>query len=151
MRNESGSALVMVLGVLAIVSLIGVGLLQQSRSDTRFTRAMASSQHAFGLADGGIAVALQNLHSWSDRLLDQGWSGKIILKKLAQEPINTSTGTYEASGFFKAYDKTHSHGWDAGAFHNEFWLVEGRGDSAQVITIIDAAVVKINRSSYGDY
>ncbi len=151
MRNESGVALVMVMGILAILSLLALGLLHQSRSDTVFTRAITTSQHSFGLADSGISVALGKLNTWSKEIQNEKWTGQMILKKLSLHPIKTPTGTYEALGYFKGYDKSKGTGWDSGSFYNEFWLLEGRGDSTNVITIIDAAVIKINKTNYGDY
>jgi hypothetical protein len=151
MRNESGSALVMVMGVLAIVSLLGVGLLLQSRSDTKFTRAMSASQHTFGLADGGAAIAIEKIKQWTKQLENEKWTGDVTFKKLAEQPIKTITGDYAASGFFKAYDRTKTKGWDRGAFLEEYWLVQGRGDNASITTVIDAAIVKTNKASYGDY
>lgn len=151
MRNESGSALVMVMGVLTIVSLLGVGLLLQSRLDTLFTRAMSASQHTFGLADGGTSIAIEKVKVWTKQVENEKWTGEVTFKRLAKEPIKTITGDYAASGFFKAYDKTRTRGWDRAAYFEEFWLVQGRGDNANITTIIDAAIVKTNKASYGDY
>jgi hypothetical protein len=151
MRNESGSALIMVMGVLAIVSLLGAGLLFQSYSDTKFTRAMAAAQHTFGLADGGTSIAIEKLKSWTKQMENEKWTGDVAFKKLSDEPIKTITGNFAASGFFKAYDTTKTKGWDRAAFFDEYWLVQGRGDNASITTMIDAAIIKTSKASYGDY
>jgi len=56
--NERGNAVAIVLLVLAVVSLIGVGLLTQSRIDLKFATSYKSHTTAVNLADGAASMAL---------------------------------------------------------------------------------------------
>jgi hypothetical protein len=56
--NDRGNAVAIVLLVLALVSLIGVGMLTQSRIDVKFATSHKSHATAFNLADGAASLAL---------------------------------------------------------------------------------------------
>lgn len=53
--NEKGSAVVLVLIFLGIVSIIGVGLLLQSQLDLQFTAAVTGSDHRLDMSEGGVS------------------------------------------------------------------------------------------------
>ncbi len=55
----------MVLLVLGVVSLLGIGLLTQSRLDVRMSSAMRSYAKMFSLADGGATIAFQDLDKFN--------------------------------------------------------------------------------------
>lgn len=61
MNNNQGSAVAIVLMILAVVSLIGVGLLTQSRMDVQLTSAIRSQDKLFSLADGAASIAYQDI------------------------------------------------------------------------------------------
>jgi hypothetical protein len=56
--NDRGNAVAIVLLVLAVTSLIGVGMLTQSRIDVKFATSHKSHSTAFNLADGAASLAL---------------------------------------------------------------------------------------------
>lgn len=60
-NNDRGNAVAIVLMVLAIVSLLGVGLLTQSRIDMKFVSSFKSHNTVFNLADGAAGMALTRL------------------------------------------------------------------------------------------
>jgi|GEM_PF-2867667 len=55
MRNEKGSAVILVLIFLGIVSMIGVGLLLQSQLDMQFTAAVTGSDKRLDLSEMGVS------------------------------------------------------------------------------------------------
>ncbi len=60
MNTNQGSAVAIVLMILAVVSLIGIGLLTQSRMDVQLTSAIRSQDKLFNLADGAASIAFQD-------------------------------------------------------------------------------------------
>jgi hypothetical protein len=60
-NNDRGNAVAIVLLVLALVSLIGVGMLTQSRIDVKFATSYKSHTTTFNLADGAASMALAAL------------------------------------------------------------------------------------------
>jgi hypothetical protein len=57
-NNDRGNAVAIVLLVLAVVSILGAGLLTQSTMDLKFATAYKSHATAFNLADGAASLAL---------------------------------------------------------------------------------------------
>jgi hypothetical protein len=57
-NNDKGNAVAIVLLVLAVVSILGVGLLTQSTMDLKFATSYKSNATAFNLADGAASLAL---------------------------------------------------------------------------------------------
>jgi hypothetical protein len=55
--NDRGNAVAIVLLVLAVVSIVGVGLLTQSTMDLKFATSYKSHAAAFNLADGAASLA----------------------------------------------------------------------------------------------
>ena len=58
MTSNDGNAVAIVLLVLAVTSLIGVGMLTQSRMDVKFATSYKSHTTAVNLADGAASLAL---------------------------------------------------------------------------------------------
>ena len=56
-NSDRGNAVAIVLLVLAVVSLVGVGMLTQSRIDLKFATSYKSHATAFNLADGAASLA----------------------------------------------------------------------------------------------
>ena len=61
MRNQRGSAVAIVLILLAAGGLLGAGLMLQSQLDTKVSTAKASHVRSINLADGGARLALKSL------------------------------------------------------------------------------------------
>jgi Tfp pilus assembly protein PilX len=67
MLNDKGYAIVLVLLFLAVISLLGVGLMQMSRLDLQFTGAVKNYNKLFNLADGACAIAYEDLKGVGSR------------------------------------------------------------------------------------
>jgi hypothetical protein len=61
MANQRGSAIIVVLLFLGVVSLIGSGLLLQSKLDNRFTTAVKNSDRMLGLGESAASKSFLNL------------------------------------------------------------------------------------------
>ena len=61
MKNQRGSAVIMVLLFLGVMSMIGAGLLMQTQLDTQFTAALHWLDNRTGLGDMGASVQLRAL------------------------------------------------------------------------------------------
>ncbi|MGO9566850.1 MAG: PilX N-terminal domain-containing pilus assembly protein [Desulfomonilaceae bacterium] len=61
MENDRGYAVVIVLLFLAVISFLGVGLMQMSRLDLQFTGAVKNYNKLFNLADGACGIAFNDL------------------------------------------------------------------------------------------
>jgi hypothetical protein len=127
LSNQRGMAVAMVLLILAIVSLLGAGLMVQSRLDVKFNSAKRAYDKAFNMADGGVAVA------YTDILLKE-------VAKFDQEPSPTEINPGHAAlsdqskwysyKLLKGYstDPADMAGWEAGpgaGYHVEFWIGNG--------------------------
>ena len=66
MTNEKGTAIAIVLMVLAVVSLIGVALLTQSQLDVQLSSSLSSYDRLFGLADGAATIGFENIRKTED-------------------------------------------------------------------------------------
>ena len=66
MNNEKGTAVAIVLMVLAVISLIGVGLLTQSQLDVQLSSSLSSYDRLFGLADGGATLGFETVRKRED-------------------------------------------------------------------------------------
>jgi len=61
MNNQKGSAVIMVLLFLGVMSMIGAGLLLQTQMDTQFTSAIHWSDSRTGLGDMGASTQFRSL------------------------------------------------------------------------------------------
>ena len=59
MSNQKGSAIVLVMMMMAVLALAAAGLLVQSRMDTKITRSMLSYDRTLNLADGLSRVSFE--------------------------------------------------------------------------------------------
>jgi hypothetical protein len=64
-NSNNGSAVAIVLMILAVVSLIGVGLLMQSKMDVRLTSAIRSHDRLFSLADGAASIGYKDVSTFT--------------------------------------------------------------------------------------
>ncbi len=91
MTNEKGTAIAIVLMVLAVVSLIGVALLTQSQLDVQLTSSMSSYDRLFGLADGGATVGFETIRQREDITETTGETGPPRQIYPRSKDIQTST------------------------------------------------------------
>ncbi len=130
-RNEKGSAVAIVLMFLGVLSLVGAGLMLQTRLDVMFTRAVESSTSMVGLADGAANKAVKNMPSTPPA-------------NIGADPVVGSTGTeqevqraghYQLRQIFVAKAPSgaldgfeiSAGGYGGGGYYPAYWLAEGYG------------------------
>ncbi len=145
MNSQKGSAVAIVLMFLAVVSLLGVGLLTQSRLDHKLTASIKSYYKMFSLADGGSAIAFKDLklfsrelpYPLSSPLNDEGHTSRYYVKNSAGTDIKnmrvdtsrSDSELYLACVMLNGYstEPADSEGWEVGTFYPEYWVGEGKG------------------------
>ncbi|MGB6063397.1 MAG: hypothetical protein WBG50_01225 [Desulfomonilaceae bacterium] len=85
MNNDRGNAVAIVLLVLAVVSLIGAGMLTQSKIDLKFATSYKSHSTAFNLADGAASLAFTRV-SFSMAPPYDGHSAPTLLNAQYSDP-----------------------------------------------------------------
>ncbi len=142
-NNERGSAVAIVLMVLAIVSLLAVGLLTQSKIDMKFVTSFKSHNTVFNLADGAAAMAFTRL-SFTMAPMYNGSPAPTLLNALytTPQPVRTqgyatnpaltpSRGNYWPVMVFRGpiTDPTKMAGWELGKEGRslECWTAQGSG------------------------
>lgn len=141
MKNEKGSAIALVLLVLAVVSLVGAGLLLQSRFDTKFTQAQKNYDRSFGMADSAASYAFPEIMA-KDTVQFKGGPTVVWQKKMylpvqpgayspSEVPGTAYLGQAIARAIIQGYDTdpTLIAGDEIGAegYHVQFWVAEGLG------------------------
>jgi hypothetical protein len=140
--NDRGNAVAIVLLVLAVVSLIGVGMLTQSRIDLKFATSYKSHTTAVNLADGAASIALTRV-SFTMAPMYEGQAIPTLLNaKYADpqyvrhggDPAGTTLqdrGTYWPLMVFQGpvTDPTKMAGWELGKEGRalECWTAQGSG------------------------
>jgi len=144
--NDRGNAVAIVLLVLGVVSLLGAGLLTQSRVDVKFVTSLKSHNTAFNLADGAAAIALSKIQfSTAPQYVGQPvpvmlstnlGSGYTIPQSVTQggNPSGTALsnrGTYWPVMIFRGAitNPTAMAGWQLGreGRQMECWVAQGSG------------------------
>jgi hypothetical protein len=151
MDNNRGSAIALVLMILAVVSLIGVGLISLSRMDVKFTAALKSYDKMFNLADGASTRAFYDLKS-RDREQDTNFVGKSVrLDNIYPNPLDSTkppteplVGDYSVNLILDGYSTEPSSGWELGTrgYYQEYWIGEGQGIRTSGQLVIEAATTK---------
>jgi len=180
MNKESGSAVVIVMGVLLIISLLGAGLLLQTRYDTRFTQSISRGDQTFLLADGALDLAAARIFLADPDRQQLSYDGKPMLKGASTGATDKYGGTsvsntvkagndasYSSNNLLLAVESTRKPGYNAPGFYDQFWIAEGRGNTGidasaysvgkgqieaiDAVTIVQLAVSRTAASHYGDY
>ncbi len=141
-NNERGNAVAIVLMVLAIVSLLGVGLLTQSRIDMKFVTSFKSHNTVFNLADGAASLALTRV-SFTMAPMYDGNPAPTLLNATYTDPQPVRTlgdpsgstlsdrGRYWPVMVFRGpiTDPTKMAGWELGKEGRslECWIAQGSG------------------------
>jgi hypothetical protein len=141
MKNEKGSAIALVLLVLGVVSLVGAGLLLQTRFDTKFTQAQKNYDRSFGMADSAASYAFPEILA-KDTVKFKGGPTVVWQKNmyLPVKPGGYSTTEVSGKGYIgQAIARAIIQGYDtdptllAGdeigvdGYHVQFWVAEGLG------------------------
>jgi len=141
-NNNRGNAVAIVLLVLGLVSLIGVGMLTQSRMDVKYATSYKSHATAFNLADGAASMALTRV-SFTMAPQYDGHAAPTLLNAKYTDPqyvrgggTPTGTtlndrGTYWPLMVFQGpvTDPTKMAGWELGKEGRslECWTAQGSG------------------------
>jgi hypothetical protein len=137
-NNNQGSAIAIVLLFLAVLSLMGVGLLTQSRLDVRLTAAIKSYSKMFNLADGASMMAYKELKTTNQNVAFNNSMQPVTYKvvddtnpsKFIEGIEVPGTGKYSANTKCIGYstDSQDTAGWEVGEYFAEFWLAEGKSE-----------------------
>jgi hypothetical protein len=162
MGNNNGSAMVLVVMILGVVSLIGVGLMSMSRLDIKFSAAIRNYDKMFNLADGANALAVKDLKTMN-RQEQANFVGASTRKQTPWASVETSPpntpvaptdniysanltgyGGYYTSLILEGYSTEALPGWEAGTrgYQHVFWIGEGRGIVSKNQSIIEAPTQK---------
>lgn len=129
--NDRGSAVAIVLMFLGVLSLVGAGLMLQTKLDVMFTRATESSTSMVGLADGAANKAVMNMPAsppseytgipkpitpGEDQEVQRAGHYKFGQIFVAKAPSGALDG-FEISG----------SGYGGGGYYPAYWLAEGFG------------------------
>lgn len=150
MNKERGMAVALVLLILAVVSLLGAGLMVQSIMNTRFSSAQKNYDKMFNLADGGATYGYNKIQLMTVASYDT---------EVIQYPVGNNTlvtvGQWSSSVTIRGYSVNAQDfpGWELGpesGFHVEFWTVEGLGArsaaGAVAQSVVEMAATKIARN-----
>ncbi len=148
MADNRGSAIALVLMILAVVSLIGVGLITLSRMDVKFTSALNSYDKMFNLADGASTRAFYDLKI-KDREQDLSFVGQSVRLDNIYQANEVAVGNYYSSLILDGYSTEPSSGWEIGnrGYYQEYWIGEGKGKRTSGELVIEAATTK-SKSKY---
>jgi hypothetical protein len=148
-NNERGNAVAVVLMVLAIVSLLGVGLLTQSRIDMKFVTSFKSHNTVFNLADGAASLALTRVSFTMAPQYDGNPAPTLLNSTYTDpQPVRQSgdpsgatlrdRGNYWPIMIFRGpiTDPTKMAGWELGKEGRslECWTAQGSGTRRESAT-----------------
>jgi hypothetical protein len=141
MRNETGSAIMVVLLFMAVVSMLGVGLLLQTKLDVRFTSSVQGMEKIASLADAGSTTSFKTLPSSVPAT--QG-SNPVVYVPLGSTTGGITSVQVPTSGTYSYYAiyvggapnqlipgyGVESTGYGGGSFYAAYWIGEGLGQQA---------------------
>jgi hypothetical protein len=131
MKSERGAAIVLVLLILGILTLLGAGLMVQTRYDVKFNRAQGSYDKMLNLADGAAKVSLFGI----SYQVPGAYSGEGV-----QVPIDPETagdwktqgtvGTWQSQAWYMGatLHPQDMAGWEIGTgYYGQLWVGQGAG------------------------
>lgn len=156
MNRQKGSAVVVVLLILAVLSLLGAGLMVQSRYDTKFNRAQGSHDKMVNLADGAARVALFGVtYETPGAYSGEPATVKVDPPNTSSEPWNTQgrIGAWQAKAWYlgSTMNPQDMAGWEIGTgFYAQYWVAQGAGNrpdlgSDKALSTIQVAGIKFTK------
>jgi hypothetical protein len=114
----------------AVISLLGVGLLAQSKLDLQVTSAVRSYDMMFNLGDGGSFIAFNEIKNQNSMMT---YDGSVKTMYVVKEKQEKEAGEYDAMVKLCGVemDPDSIPGWEPGTYFNELWLAEGQGRRSQ--------------------
>ena len=131
MNTQKGSAVVMVLLILGILSLLAAGLMVQTRYDVRFNRAQGSYDKMINLADGAAKVSLYGVSYQTPG----AYTGEAALVSIEPDVAGEwkkqdLVGKWRSQAWYlgASWNPQDMAGWEIGTgFHAQFWVAQGAG------------------------
>jgi hypothetical protein len=155
MKSNRGSAVLVVLLILAVLGLLGAGLIAQTRYDTKLMRAQGSFDKMLNLADGSAKYSLVAL-GW---LQVPSYSGQPVLATDTNQPSGlvdiqpkpsgsqdtlSNLGYWEASAWYvgASTDPWDMPGFEAGSgsYHQDRWVARGSASNGRLVTVSQTQV-----------
>ncbi|MBI5251597.1 MAG: hypothetical protein HY912_19065 [Desulfomonile tiedjei] len=148
MKNQRGSAIALVLLVLGVVSLVGAGLLVQTRFDEKFTQAQKNYDRTFGLADSAASYAFPEILAREAVTFRGGptviWTQEMYIPSVPGPtsatlayPTDPYLGKAIARAIIQDYDTDPAEvaGDELGVdgYHAQFWIAEGMAMRAKKV------------------
>jgi hypothetical protein len=137
MNTQNGSAVVMVLLILGVLSLLGAGLMVQTRYDVRFNRAQGSYDKMINLADGAAKVSLYGV-SYEAPPAYSGEGAQVPINPTEAGTWNTtqeSIGKWQSQAWFlgATLNPQDMAGWEIGTgYYGQFWVAQGAGNRSDL-------------------
>lgn len=157
MRKDQGTAVVMVLLILAVLSLLGAGLMVQTRYDSKFNRAQGSHDKMVNMADGAARVALFGVTYETPG----AYLGEAALVKIDPGPASTDAwntgqeriGLWQSRAWYlgATTNPQDMAGWEVGTgYYAQYWVAQGTGNKSQLgkdsaLSTIQVAGIKFTK------
>jgi hypothetical protein len=156
MRNERGSAVVLVLLVLGVITLLAAGLMVQTRYDSKFNRAQGSHDKMVNLADGAARVALFGVTYETPG----AYSGEAAMVKIEPGPASTdpwktqvTIGAWQSKAWYlgATTNPQDMAGWEIGTgYYAQYWVAQGTGnrgelDKDSALSTVQVAGIKFTK------
>ena len=126
MHRESGSAMVLVLLVLGVVTLLAAGLMVQTRFDSKFNRAQGSYGKMINLADGAARIALFGV-TYQTPGAYSGEATSVVI----DSQTKSNLGDWKSQAWFlgSTTNPIEMAGWEIGTgFYLQYWVAQGTGN-----------------------
>ncbi|MFH0825906.1 MAG: hypothetical protein V2B18_24385 [Pseudomonadota bacterium] len=176
-KNEKGSAILIVMFVVAAVGLVGAGLLIRGSVDTQVSSAIGAMNWSFTLAEGSVEVSEAGISQADPDRKNTPYSGEMVHKVLirgseAYGNYKSTDSSSEKQKWFKdtwfvadvslrGFGENRTPGYDVGSFYDQYWVCEGRitmakeedstKESQRSKEIVDRAMVNVKPRHYGGY
>jgi hypothetical protein len=131
MNNQNGSAIVIVMMLLTILTLVGVGMLIQTKIDTKYTKSKVSYDRTVNLADGAARVAIFAVRVKTiDTMKYSGHQERKFVGE-ADTNLTQTRGYWEAHRVLTGYSNIPPPGTEHKKYGTTYWLAEGGGAQAR--------------------
>jgi hypothetical protein len=154
MKSQNGSAVVMVLLILGVITLLGAGLMVQTRYDVKFNRAQGSYDKMLNLADGAAKVSLFGV-TYQTPGAYSGEGALVPIDPAGAGTWNTqeTVGTWQSQAWYlgATLNPQDTAGWEIGTgYYAQFWVAQGAGnrgdlDKENALSTIQVAGIKFTK------
>ncbi|HQO38313.1 MAG TPA: hypothetical protein PLP56_06135 [Candidatus Omnitrophota bacterium] len=152
--NKRGSALIIVYMVIAVLTILGTGIMSRELSEISNTRRYSDAVRAFWFAEAGIYKELYELNYPST---DVGWPGSGEVRDVAITNISSSTKMINVTGYFDNSSATISvlaaksgSPFNFAAFGNTSLSISGQGNVSSYNSTSDpSGTVRLSNGDIG--